>query len=190
MEGRPWVVLAAWSPSGVGQEWESGGSTSEGWSQWSGCSLALPTFRITAKHRYLWAPRCEQWHRRHLRELIYAHFLFICSGNINALLFTEHLETPAPSGIFMHQRVLATKGWAVLCRDPSRAQGSWWACDRAALLSLSPHGHFVLGAVFFPRSASASTCTFLTWPSTFKEHSSLYSLTLVPISHLFSILSS
>lgn len=189
MGGQLWVVLAVWSLSGVGQEWGSNGSTSQRWRQQSGCSLALPNFSIIAKHGYLWASRCGQWSRRHLRELIYAQLLFIHSGHINALLFTQHLEYPPPSGIVVHQRVLATKGWEALCRDPSTAQGSTWACDPAAPQPLSPQGLFILRAAFIPRSASACKCTFLVWPQTFTERSSMSSQTVVPISHLFPILS-
>lgn len=46
------LVLAAWNLSGVGQEWERGGSTLEGWRQRPGCSLDHLTFSIITKHRY------------------------------------------------------------------------------------------------------------------------------------------
>jgi len=138
----------------------------------------------------MWPSRCWQWHRRHLRGLIYGQIPFIYSGNIYALLFWEHLETSPTSGIFMHRRELAMRGRALLCRDPGTVQGTSWASDQAALLSFLLHGRSILRGISFPGCVSACTSAFLMWPYTSKEHGSMYNLTVVPISHLFFILSS
>lgn len=137
--------------------------------------------------RDLWTCRCGQRHGRYFKGLIYALIPFISSGKVYVLLLWEHLETSPPSGIFTHRRALAMKRRAVLCRDPRTAQASSWASDQAALLSLSPHGLSVLRGISFPR---VCTRAFLTWLSTLKERGSMYSLTIVPISRLFSVLSS